>query len=159
AWRLFELALAKGEAPDIKWGLNAIGLVGGDSAALKLTPLLREWPGAGFHQRATLGLECLRAIGSETVLMQLNNLAQKVKFKALQTKARKFMAEIAADRGLSPQELEDRIVPDLGLDEGGSRLFDYGPRRFQLVFGPNLKPLLRDQQGKVKSGLPKAGAQ
>jgi hypothetical protein len=159
AWRLFELALAKGEAPDIKWGLNAIGLIGGGAAALKLAPLLREWPGEGFHQRAALGLECLRAIRSETALMQLNNLAQKVKFKALQKKARAFMAEIAADRGLTPQQLEDRIVPDLGLDEHGSRVFDYGSRQFRLVFGPNLKPQVLDEKGKVKSGLPKAGGQ
>jgi hypothetical protein len=159
AWRLFELCLAKGEAPDIKWGLHAVGLLGGDAAALKLTPLLREWPGEGFHQRATLGLECLRAIGSETALMQLNSLAQRVKFKALQKKAHAFMAEIASDRGLTAPQLEDRIVPDLGLDEHGSRVFDYGPRQLRLVFGPSLKPLLRDEQGKVKSGLPKAGAQ
>src|SRR5262249_51709031 len=144
---------------DIKWGLHAVGLVGGDASALKLAPLLREWPGEGFHQRAALGLECLRSIGSETAVMQLNNLAQKGKVKALQKKARTFMAEIASDGGLTAQQLEDRIVPDLGLDDCGSRVFDYGSRRFRLVFGPNLKPLVRDEQGKVKSGLPKAGGQ
>ena len=158
AWRLCELCLAKGEMADVKWGLAAVGLLGGDASALKLTPIIREWPGQGLHQRAGLGLECLRAIGSETALMQLNGVAQRVKFKALQAKARKFMGEIAAERGLSAQELEDRIVPDAGLDERGSRTFDYGPRRFRLVFGPNLKPLLRNDAGKTTSGLPRAGA-
>jgi hypothetical protein len=158
AWRLVELCLAKGDASDVKWGLTAVGLIGGDASALKLTPIIREWPGQGLHQRAALGLESLRAIGSETALMQLNGVAQRVKFRALRAKARKFMDEIAARRGLSPQQLEDRIVPDLGLDERGRRTFDYGPRQFRLVFGPNLKPLLRDDAGKTTSGLPKAGA-
>jgi hypothetical protein len=142
AWRLFEEWLASGGAAEEKWALHAVGLLGGDAAALKLTPLIRDWPGAGFHQRAGWGLECLRAIGSDTALMQLHSVAQKGKFKALQGKARRFMGEIAAERKLSTFQLEDRIVPDLGLDERGGRTFDYGPRRFRLVFGPKLKPRL-----------------
>jgi hypothetical protein len=158
AWRLCELCLARGSAPEVKWGLAAVGLLGGDAAALKLTSVIRELPGQGLHQRAGLALESLRAIGSETALMQLNTLAQRVKFKGLQTKARKLMGEIADERGLSAEQLEDRIVPDLGLDERGQRTFDYGPRQFRLVFGPNLKPLLRDAAGKTTTGLPRAGA-
>jgi hypothetical protein len=158
AWRAFELCLATGQTPEIKLGLGAVGLLGGDACALKLTPFLRDWPGQGFSQRATWGLEALRAIGSETALMQLNGIAQKVKSPALQKRARQLMGEIAAQRGLSQQQLEDRIVPDLGLDERGGRSFDYGPRQFRLVFGPNLKPMLRDEQGKTKSGLPRAVA-
>jgi hypothetical protein len=158
ACRLFELCAARNDMAEVKWGLAAIGLLGGDASALKVTPFIREWPGQGFSQRATVALESLRAIGSETALMQLNGIAQKVRFPALQRNARRFMGEIAAERGLSAQQLEDRIVLDLGLDERGSRTFDYGSRQFRLVFGPNLKPRIRDDQGKTKSGLPKAGA-
>jgi hypothetical protein len=81
-----------------------------------------------------------------------------VKERALQRKARTLMGEIGAERGLSADQLDDRIVPDLGLDERGWRTFDYGPRQFRLVFGPNLKPLLRDAAGKTMPGLPRAGA-
>jgi len=158
AWRFFELCLARREAADVKWGLVAVGLLGGDASALKLTPLVRDWPGEGFSQRAGWGLEALRAIGSDTAMMQLSGIAQKVKFKSLQGKARTFMREIAAARNLSEQQLEDRIVPDLGLDERGGRTLDYGPRQFRVVFGPNLKPRVKDDQGKVKSGLPKPTA-
>src|SRR5262249_40797855 len=78
--------------------------------------------------------------------------------KGLQGKAHDFMNEIATDRRLTAQQLEDRIVPDLGLDERGSRTFDYGLRRFHLVFGPNLKPLLRDDAGKLMSSPPRRNA-
>ena len=36
------------------------------------------------------------------------------------------MEEIAADQGHDQAELEDRIVPDCGLDEDGSRAFEFG---------------------------------
>src|SRR5262249_32735433 len=134
---------------------KAIGALGGDGCALKLTPLIRAWPGESQHQRAVAGLECLRAIGTDTALMQLNGIAQKLKFKGLQNKAREVMADIAHDRGMSPWELEDRIVPDLDLDESGNRTFDFGPRKFQLALGADLKPMIRDESGKLRNDLPK----
>jgi hypothetical protein len=158
AWRLCELWLAEDGPPDDKWAVYAVGLFGGDASALRLAPLIRDWPGKGLHQRAVWGLECLRAISSDTALLALHGIAQKVKYKALQGQARRFMNEIAAERGLSAQQLEDRIVPDLGLDERGSRTFDYGPRLFRLVFGPGLKPLLRDDSGKTMSSPPRPNA-
>jgi hypothetical protein len=123
-----------------------------------LTPLVKAWPGERHHQRAVTGLEVLRAIGTDTALMQLSGIAQKLKFKALQNRARGFMEAIAVDRGLSREQLEDRIVPDLDLDERGSRVFDFGPRRFRFVLGPDFKPLVRDEAGKLKGDLPRPGS-
>src|SRR6185312_3551948 len=140
------------------WALLAIGHLGGDGSALKLTPLLRAWPGESQHQRAVSGLECLRAIGSDTALMQLNGIAQKLKFQGLKKKAQEFMEAIATDRGMSRTQLEDRIVPDLDLDERGTRIFDFGSRQFTVVLDADLKPVVRDESGKLKSDLPKPGA-
>jgi hypothetical protein len=63
------------------------------------------------------GLDVLAAIGSDVALMHLNGIAQKVKFKGLQEKARAKIDQLAQARGLSAEELADRLVPDLGLDE------------------------------------------
>lgn len=49
------------------------------------TRLLRE----SQHKRATVGLDILAAIGSDIALMQFNGIAQKLKFKALQERAKK----------------------------------------------------------------------
>ncbi|HEX5272694.1 MAG TPA: WGR and DUF4132 domain-containing protein, partial [Gemmataceae bacterium] len=157
-WRLFEVWLANGAPSKEKWAFLALGHLGGDAVALKMTPLLRAWPGEGQHARAVAGLECLRAIGSDTALMQLNGIAQKLKFQGLKNKAREFMDAIATDRGLTRDELEDRIVPDLDLDERGGRTFDFGPRQFRVVLGPDLSPLVRGDDGKPKADLPKPGA-
>jgi hypothetical protein len=59
---------------------------------------------------------------------------------------------------LSRAELEDRVVPDCGLDERGSRAFDFGPRQFRFALGPELKPMVRDAAGKLKDDLPRPGA-
>jgi hypothetical protein len=157
AWKLFEQWMAEGAPPGQKWALRGVGLLGGDACALKLVPLLRAWPGESQHPRAVLGLECLRAIGSDTALTQLNGIAQKLKFQGLKKKAQEFMEAIAKDKGLSRAELEDRIVPDLDLDEKGSRILDFGPRQFRVVLGPDLAPRVRDDAGKVKADLPKPG--
>lgn len=155
AWKLFQLWQAEGSPPKEKWAMISLGLFGGDAAVLKLTPLVRNWPGESQHQRAVFGLACLRTIGTDTALMALNGIAQKLKFKGLKQKASEAMEAIAKDKGLTRTQLEDRIVPDCDLDERGSRIFDFGPRQFKLVLGQDMKPMLKDADGKVKTDLPK----
>ncbi len=155
AWKLFELWRSEGSLPKEKWAFTALGHLGGDASVMKLTPLVKVWPGESQHARAVTGLECLRRIGTDVALMQLNSIAQKLKFKGLQNRARVFMEEIANDRGMTRTQLEDRIVPDLDLDERGSRVFDFGPRQFRFVLDADMKPMIRDDADKLKSDLPK----
>lgn len=154
AWKLFEQWLAMGAASKDKWALGAIGHIGGDASVLKLTPLVRDWPGESQHQRAVFGLEVLRAVGTDTALMSLNGIAQKLKFQGLKEKAKLMMEGIAQARGFTREQLADRIVPDCGLDEQGGRVFDFGPRQFKFVLGAEMKPLVRDAAGKMKTDLP-----
>jgi predicted DNA-binding WGR domain protein len=154
AWKLFEQWLAMGAASKDKWALGAIGHIGGDACVLKLTPLVRDWPGESQHQRAVFGLEVLRAVGTDTALMSLNGIAQKLKFQGLKEKAKLMMEGIAQARGFTREQLADRIVPDCGLDEQGGRVFDFGPRQFKFVLGAEMKPLVRDAAGKMKTDLP-----
>ena len=158
AWSLFHGWISDGAPSAHKWAMLAVGLIGGDSCVLKLTPLIRAWPGESQHARAVTGLEVLRQIGSDLALMQLNGIAQKLPFKGLKTKAAEYMEAIAKDKGLTRSELEDRIVPDCDLDERGQRSFDFGPRQFSFALSPELKPVLRDTAGKVLPNLPKPNA-
>lgn len=157
AWKLFSQWQAEGNPPKEKWAMGALGVFGGAPSALKLTPLVRNWPGESQHQRAVLGLLCLRGIGSDTALMQLNGIAQKLKFKGLKQKATEAMEAIAKEKGLTRAQLEDRVVPDCDLDEKGQRVFDFGPRQFRFALGADMKPMVKDADGKVKADLPKPG--
>jgi Domain of unknown function (DUF4132) len=154
-WSLFERWLTEGAPPKEKWAMMALGLLGSDAIALKLTPLIRNWPGENQHPRAVLGLQCLRTIGTDTALMLINGIAQKTKYQGLQARAEECMETIARDRQLTQDQLEDRIIPDCGLDAMGKRIFDYGGRQFQFVLSADLRPAVKDGKGKLITSLPK----
>jgi hypothetical protein len=155
AWKMYQNWQGDGYPSAGKWALAAVGHIGDDGCVLKLTPLIRAWPGESQHARAVFGLECLRAVGTGVALMQLSGIAQKLKFKGLKAKAEQFVEEIARDRGLTRAELEDRVVPDCSLDENGRREFSFGPRSFSFVLAGDLKPMVRDGDGKLRTDLPK----
>ncbi len=156
AWDVFQAWLVAGAPSKEAWALHALGFFGDDDAARKLTPLVRAWPGEAAHARAVMGLDVLARIGTDVALMHLHGIAQKLKFKGLQEKAREKIDQIAEVRGLTAEELADRLVPDLGLDESGSLALDFGPRGFRVVFDEALKPAVLDEQGKRLPDLPKA---
>ncbi len=157
-WALFESWQSDGAPSKERWKMEALGHLGGDSVALKLTPLVRSWPGESQHQRAVLGLDCLRAIGTDTALMQINGIAEKISFKGIKERAKECMEAIAADRNFTRDELADRIIPDAGLDVRGSRSFDFGTRQFTFLLSAELKPMVRGDDGKHLPDLPKPNA-
>lgn len=155
AWSMFSAWLSAGAPAKDNWAFTALGIFGNDETARQLTPMIRIWPGESQHKRAVTGLEILAQIGTDIALMQLNGIAQKLKFKGLREKAREKIAQIAEQRELTVAELEDRLAPDLGLDERGSMLLDFGPRQFTVSFDETLKPFVRDTQGKRLKDLPR----
>lgn len=154
AWELFQAWLVAGAPSKEGWCFTALGHFGDDACARNITPLIRVWPGEAQHQRAVTGLDVLAMIGTDVALMNLHGIAQKLKFKGLQEKARGKIDDIARARGFTADELADRLVPDLGLDEDGSLTLDFGPRQFRVSFDESLKPLLKEGE-KVLTDLPK----
>ncbi|NEC63441.1 DUF4132 domain-containing protein [Streptomyces sp. SID9727] len=158
AWALFEQWRAALLPAKEAWALHALGLLGDDGTVHRLTPVIRAWPGENAHHRAVEGLDALAAIGSDVALLQLHGIAQRVKFKALKTRATEKIAEVAAGLGLTGEQLSDRLVPDLGLDADGSTVVDYGGRTFTVGFDEQLRPCVRDGDGELRKDLPKPGA-
>ena len=154
-WNVFQRWLAEGAPVKEKWALLSLGHLGSDSTALKIAPLIRQWPGENYHQRAVLGLDVLRAIGTDTALMLLNGIATKLRYQALKDKANSCMDAIAQARKMTREQLEDRIVPTCDLNQDASRSFDFGSRKFKLLIGPDLLPMILDADGVPKSDLPK----
>ncbi|MGF1425324.1 DUF4132 domain-containing protein [Kitasatospora sp. LaBMicrA B282] len=158
AWALFEEWRQAGLPPKESWILHALGVLGDDETVRRLTPIVRDWPGQGAHRRAVEGLDVLAGIGTDVALLHLNSLAQRVKFKALKERAQEKITEIADGLGLTAEQLADRLVPDLGLDAGGTTVIDYGPRRFTVGFDEQLRPFVLDGDGKRRKDLPAPGA-
>lgn len=157
AWEAFEAWLAVGAPPTEDWPLTALAAFGDDGTARRLAPLIRAWPGESQSARALKGLDILAAIGTDVALMHLHGIAEKVKYRALQERARAHVDGIADARRLTPEELGDRLVPDLGLDPDGSRTLDFGTRTFRVGFDEQLAPFVVDAAGKRLGAFPKPG--
>jgi len=160
AWDCFSAWMNAGAPSKDNWAMLALGTLGNDDTARKLTPMIRAWPGEAAHARAVTGLDVLEKIGTDVALLMLNGIAQKLKFKALQGSAREKINAIAEARNLTIEELEDRLAPDLGLDERGTLRLDFGPRSFMACFDEALKPYVRElgadgQPGNRLADLPK----
>jgi hypothetical protein len=155
AWDLFQLWRAADGAGKTDWCMMSLAFFGRDETARKITPLVRRWPGESRHARAKKALDILGTIGTDVALMHLHGISQKLKFKALKAAAGEKIDLIAQQRGLTGEELADRLVPDLDLDDTGTMTLDFGPRQFTVSFDEQLKPVLRDDAGKVRKSLPK----
>jgi hypothetical protein len=157
-WTLFRWWEMCGAKAGNNWALTQLGLTGDDETVRRLAPRIRAWPGEAGHAKAVTGLDILAAIGTDTALMHLHGIAQRVKFSGLKARANDKVQEVAAALGLTPEQLADRLVPTFGLDESGTLTFDYGPRRFRIGFDEQLRPTIADEDGKPRKALPKPGA-
>jgi hypothetical protein len=155
-WGVFERWLLEQGPSKDKWSMLAVGILASEPTVFKLLPLMKEWRAASNSARAGYGLECIKAAGTDSSLMLIHKVSQSASLKSLRNRAQIIIAEIAKQRNLSPAELEDRIIPTCGLDENGSRVFDFGKRRFNFVLGTDLKAYVKDENGKVKPDLPAA---
>jgi hypothetical protein len=155
-WRLLACWEDSGAPARERWAFAALGLLGSDALARGLGQRVHAWRKRGFHKRAAFGLKCLSALGSDAALQTLNQIAQEPPLRAIRQWAVAEIEAVAAQRGLTRSQLEDRIVPTFGLD--GSEWLDYGPRRFALALGDDLAPLLRDARGRLLNRLPRAAA-
>ncbi|WP_311222161.1 MULTISPECIES: DUF4132 domain-containing protein [unclassified Acidovorax] len=147
AWDACAAWEAAGMPAPGSWAVRALGVVGTEDTARQLGALARRWsaPGAGgTATRIGWVLEALARLGSDAALLQLDAQARRNRIVAVREQAALRLAEAAEARGLSPEHLQDRVVPDLGLDARGSLRLDFGPRQFVVGFDEALVPHVHD---------------
>ncbi|GAA2633197.1 hypothetical protein GCM10010399_77060 [Dactylosporangium fulvum] len=149
--------LDAGAPPRAGWVLETQALVGDDETVHQLAALIRAWAAEGGIARANAALDVFVRIGSDTALMHLHGIAEKVRTRAVRQRARQRLDDIATDLGLSGDQFADRLVPRFGLDADGTLPLDYGPRRFVVGFDEQLRPFVADEDGRRRATLPKPG--
>ncbi|WP_143545047.1 DUF4132 domain-containing protein [Rhodococcus sp. RS1C4] len=157
AWDLFERWSSAGCPDAQRWCLDALGIVGDDETARRLAPFVRKWPLQSAHRRAAAGLDVLAAIGTDAALGHIWAISQGLRFPALRAKADARIRQIADELALTPADLADRLIPDLGLDADGTTMFDYGSRSFTLSLDHALKIAITDSNGKTRARMPRPG--
>lgn len=150
-------AIGTGTARKVRWMVPAAALLGGDACAALLGAHLR---GENYNLRCKgeIGVTALIEIGTRGALLELAQLGKKHPKKSRGEHALAALESIAAAQGLSPDQLQDRILPDGGLNAQGQRIFDYGPRQFAVELSESLAWVLRAPDGRHLTTLPKPTA-
>ncbi|QFG20735.1 DUF4132 domain-containing protein [Actinomadura sp. WMMB 499] len=158
AWAIFEAWRAAGEPNGHAWVLARLGEFGDDGTVRRAAPLVREWIAARKHVKAGQVVEdVLARIGTDAALRELALMTRRSFPGGARGDASLALARAAGRRGLTDEQLADRLVPDLGLDADGTLTLDYGPRRFVVGFDEQLRPYVADGDGKRRKTLPKPG--
>ncbi len=156
---LFRRWLEAGAEAKKKWVLYAASIHGGEEIIPLLHEQIKELPG---KFRGALAVEAVKALalnGSSPALLLVDQIARKFKYRQVKKGAADALAGAAAQLGISREELEDRIVPDLGFDERMERTFDYGSRRFTVRLTLSLEAEVYGEDGKRLKNLPSPGKQ
>ncbi len=156
AWELFTSWLRAGADPKTDWAMMALGYLSNDGCVDKLCGYIAKWPGDGAARRAVRGIDVLAEIRTDKALWKLKHLQQQSRYKSIKKAAAAAIEQISSDRGLTRDELTDRIVPDLGFEKDASMVFDYGPRQFTVGFAQTFKYYIKNSDGKKLRALPRA---
>ena len=154
---LFDRWLAAGAEAKKRWVLYAASIHGGNAIIERLKRQIKEWP---KQARGMIACEAVQALSLNPLpqaLLTVDGIARKFKYRQVKTAAENALLFAAKQRGISREELADRIVPDLGFDEKMERKFDYGGRKFLVTITPALEIEVFDEKGKKLKNLPAPG--
>jgi hypothetical protein len=131
--------------------MDCLGCFGDETVADRLAPLVRSWPSEGAAPRAKRGADILAAMGSDRALEHLSALARNAKSTPLRAHAAAALDRAASARGLLPEQLEDLLAPDLGLD--GDPV-EYRGVSHVVDLSADGQLILRDPSGQRLTSLP-----
>ncbi len=154
---LFDKWLEAGAEAKKRWVLYAASIHGGEEIIGKLQHQIQEWP---KQARGAIAAEAVQALSLNPLpqaLLIVDGISRKFKFKQIKAAAGKALEFAASQLGISREELADRIVPDMGFDKKGERLFDYGERNFKVAITPALEIEVYDDAGKKLKNMPSPG--
>src|SRR5262249_18851303 len=143
----FALAVLKSyldaDAPaDGRWALAIAGMLGDDRVVPILHAQIQRWAEGSRRKMAEFAIQALALLGSDAALLLIDALAirYRTKFKGLAEIAAAAFTDAAQARGLTPDELGDRVVPWLGFEAGQPRSFEFGDSRVGVSIGLDFKP-------------------
>ncbi|MEV6346760.1 DUF4132 domain-containing protein [Actinoplanes sp. NPDC051851] len=141
AWAILDQWRAAEYPAPSKLAMVALAQLGDDTSVTGLTALFPGW--AGSSMRVRTGMDVLAAIGSDVALTHLHRLAGKARTEGFRRLAQQRLDGIAQERGLSPEQLADRIVPDFGLDVDARISLGH----FMVAFDNQFRPWVTDRNG------------
>ncbi|MDA1585132.1 DUF4132 domain-containing protein [Bacillus cereus group sp. TH230-1LC] len=135
--------------------LSLYGIYSDDKMVGILKKQIDEWV---LDMRGKIAADAVRALGlssSKLALMFIHAMAFKYKHKQVRNAAKEALSLAAKTRGITEEELEDQLVPDLGFNIRGEKKIDFGNRCFTAILTSDSKIELETEEGKRMKSLPK----
>lgn len=157
ACEVWELWMKDGAQSRTKWVLSFAAVFGGAAMTPAFMRAIRDWPENARGAIACDAVAALTVSPDPAALMEVDGIARKFKFRQVRAAAAAALERAAQELGITAEELADRIVPTLGFAPDGTRVFDYGPRRFTLRLTPSLELTVTTEAGRAVKSLPAPG--
>lgn len=118
--------------------------------------LLQQYMRDHYQRRSQIEamLEGVAAGDDPVVIQLLLGVSRRYRTASVQEKARALVQQLADRNGWTQEQLADRTIPTAGLDDTGTLTLAYGERAFSVVLDAEMKPELRNPEGKVVKALP-----
>jgi hypothetical protein len=127
-----------------------------DTQILKLKKQLEVWAGASRGALASFVVKNIALNGGSIALLTIDTISKKFPNNMVKNAAKDAISFAAESFEISVDELTDRIVPNLGFDKNGEKIFDYGARTFTVSLMPDFSLSIHDNaKNKDIKNLPK----
>ena len=148
-------------------GLLALVSAAGDRECVRMTErYIRKHHGQRLAQSKSL-LEILGHIEDTSAVQLLLSIGNRFRTKSIRKRAEELVQELADRQGWTMDQLADRTIPDAGfvretdgdgnpIGERAELVVDYGSRKFSVILGDDLQPVITRDDGKQVKSLPSA---
>jgi hypothetical protein len=154
---LYQEWLGTGADSKTKGMMTLYSIHSGDQAVRDLKAQVKDFD---YKSRSAMAGDAVRAIaasGSTMSLVTVDTLGRTYQNKLVRRMAAEALEEAAKLQGLTVEQLADKIVPTLGLDEKGELHLATDQRSWIAKLGADLKITLYNSEGKKISALPVIG--
>lgn len=138
-----------------KWVLALVSAMGSFNVINTLKAQIDIWSKSSRGAIACEAVKALALNGSDDALIIIDSIARKFKHKQIKKGAEEAFISAAKMFNLTEEDLADKIIPDLGFDKRGERIFDFGSRSFTVTLGLDFSFKITDNSGKIIKTLPK----
>lgn len=151
---IYHFWIDEGAQAKRKWVLYAASIHGGDTMVTEIDTQLQAWAKEGRGAMAAEAVKALALNPTPTALILVDQIARKFKKRQVKAAAAQALDYVAEQLGITREEMEDRIVPNLGFDRQMKRVFDYGKRQFKVVLTPTFSLEVYDEKERQLKNMP-----
>lgn len=155
---VFDQWQSAGAPGKFKWILQSLALAPTAGSADRIGRWVRRLPTRSQFQKGSAGIETLSRMKGDAATAELAAIVASAKSPGLRRRIDELLDERAAERGLTTDDLLDRIIPTLGFGSDGRMPLDFGLRQFLGEIRPGPSLALLDADGSERKTLPKPNA-